>query len=120
MDNSLKPYNVYFVYFQYFATCEGMTDSCAVVFEHTEKKAIEKFLRAGMMKHLTDESHIQDGINYFKHGVRIYNLEVKRNHKKVRDILKDYLAPIVVDSIMEASAEHALHEFNFHLYRNFS
>lgn len=97
-----------------------MTDSCAVVFEHTEKKAIEKFLRAGMMKQLTDESHIQDGINYFKHGVSIYNFGVKKNHEKIRGILKDYLAPTVVDAIMDAEVGHALHEFNFHLYRNYS
>lgn len=115
-----KPYKSYFIYFQYFATGEGMTDSCALVFEYTEKKAIEKFIRNGMMKNITDEAHIQEGINYFKQGVRIYNLAVKRNHIKVIRILKDYLTPAVIDAILDAEKDHALHEFNFHLYRNFS
>jgi hypothetical protein len=115
-----KPYTPYFIYFQYFATGEGMTDSCALVFEHTEIKAIEKFLRAGILNHSTDDKHIKEGIAYFKRGVKIYNLSVKRNHEKVRDILKDYLTPTLIDAIIEAAMGHGLHEFNFHLYRNFS
>lgn len=115
-----KPYKPYFVYFQYFATGEGMTDSCALVLEHTEKKAIEKFLRQGMLNHLTDEKRIAEGIAYFSGAIVIYNLAVKRNHDKVAKILKDYLSEFTITAILAASEDHALHEFKFHLYRNYS
>ena len=120
MKNNIKPYKSYFLYFQYFATGEGMTDSCGLVFAHTKKKAIAEFLRKGMMKDLTDEKHIQEGIDYFSVGVVVYDMNIKKNIPKIKDILKDYVSSNVVESIIDAKESHALHEFHFHLYRNFS
>ena len=110
----------YFLYLRYFATGEGITDSCGVVLETTKNKAIEKFLRQGMLKSLTDEKHIQYGVEHFSPGVTIYDLGVKRNHVKVAKILKDYLSEFAITAILAAAEGHALHDFNFHLYRNYS
>jgi len=120
MKNNNKPRKAYFLYFQYFATGEGMTDSCGLVFAHTKKKAIAEFLRKGMMKDLTDEKHIQEGIDYFSVGVVVYDMNIKKNIPKIKDILKDYVSSNVVEAIIEAKESHALREFNFHLYRDFS
>ena len=67
----------FFVNLNYFATGEGATDSCALVWAYTKKEALEK-------------------------------------------LLENYLHPTVVESIMKAEEWGALHEFSFHLYRNYS
>ena len=120
MKNNNKPRKAYFLYFQHFATCEGMTDSCGLVFAHSKKKAIAEFLRKGMMNDLADEKHIQEGIDYFSVGVVAYDMNIKKNIPKIKDILKDYVSSNVVEAIIDANESHALHEFHFHLYRNFS
>ena len=115
-----KLHTPYFLYFQYFATGEGMTDSCALVFEHSKKKAIEKFFREGILNHLTDETEIQEGIKYFTLGVTAYDVNVKKNIPKIEEVLTDYVSQPALESILEAIKCHAICEFKFHLYRNFS
>ena len=69
---------------------------------------------------LADEKHIQEGIDYFSVGVVAYDMNITKNIPKIKDILKDYVSSNVVEAIIDANESHALHEFHFHLYRNFS
>jgi hypothetical protein len=97
-----------------------MTDSCSIVYDSTEERAIEKFLRKAIINNTSTEKDIKEGIDYYRHAVTVYDMEPKKNHPKIKEVLTYYVSTSVVDAIMDASEAHALHEFDFHLYRNFS
>ena len=50
----------FFVNLNYFATGEGATDSCALVWAYTKKEALEKFLRNTMLKWSTGKTSKKD------------------------------------------------------------
>lgn len=113
----MKPY---FCFLEYFATCEGLTYCMAVVGADNEEDAKKKFVREHMCNELFAEEHIQECVTYFSRGVYVYDFHDANNHDKIKDILKSFFSQAVMDSMFDAEKSHALHEFNFKIYTNYS
>lgn len=116
----MKIFKSYLLYVRHAATGEGSTHSCALVFAPTKNEALREFLKKTMLEYSTDKKHFEEGVKYFGYCTQIWNLRAKKDRKAIREALAMFLTPNVIDRIIEAEDAHALHEFSFHLYRNFS
>lgn len=97
-----------------------MTHSMAVVGAESEDAAKREFVRKYMCNELFAEEHIQECVNYFSVGVDVYEFHDEANHEKIKEILKSFVTQNVMDSMFDAEKSHALHEFHFKLYTNYS
>jgi hypothetical protein len=110
---------VYFCFFEYFATGEGLTFSMGVVGAENPEQAARTFVAKYVCRDTTP-SDLSRQVDYFCPCVKAYDLHDERNHPAIRDILKDFVSGKVIDGIFAAEMDHALHEFNFHIYTNYS
>ena len=110
----------YFCYLEYFATGEGLTYCMAIIGAESEENAKKEFVRKYMYNELVNEKHIQEFVDYLSVGVDVYEWHEHTHHEKTTDILKAFFSQPVIDSMFDAEKAHALHEFNFKLYNNYS
>jgi hypothetical protein len=110
----------YFCFFEYLATGEGLTFSMAIVGANSKKDAKEKFTRKYICNEATSEEHAKSCTNYFSKGVDVYEWQKAGNSVKIKEILTKFFSQSVIDSMFNAEKFHAMHEFNFKLYTNYS
>jgi hypothetical protein len=110
----------YFVYLNYAATGEGLTHSCGLAIASTKDAAKRDFLKRTMLQHTINKKHFEESVKYYGCACQVFDLHNKKDQKRVREILDYFLTPNTIEAIIEAEDANALHEFTFHLYRNFS
>ena len=86
----------------------------------SEEEAKKKFVRKYMCNELVVESHIQEAIDYFSVGVHVYDWHEPENKDAIKGILTSFFTEKVIDSMFDAEKSHALHEFDFKIYTNYS
>jgi hypothetical protein len=111
---------LYFCFLEHFATGEGLTYCMAIVGSENEENAKKEFVRKYMCNELVKEKHIQDCVDYFSVGMDVYEWHETTHHDKIKDIMKTFFTQSVIDIMFDAEKAHALHEFNFKLYNNYS
>lgn len=110
----------YFVYFNYFATGEGMTDAFGFYDALSPKHAAGQLVREVMCKNLTDPEHIKEAVDYFTVGCEVYDVDDEAKHGDIKDVLEAFVAPKVADYIFETMKERVCLEHTFYLYTNHS
>ncbi len=105
--------NSYLAYFHYGATCEGMT----YVFGHVMAENPELAKKAFISKHMGGNDYT---IEYFIQGVELIDLADVSNHERAKQLLKGWLTEDTIKYIFDAEKDHALFEFYFKTYVNYS
>lgn len=111
----------YFCYLEYFATGEGMTDAMAVAYAENEEDAKKAFC----IKHIcnvfiNDEKHTQDCVNYFSHGVDVYDMNDETKHAEIKNIMKSLFTEKNIEYMFHANKAGALIDFYYKSYANYS
>lgn len=106
---------IYFLHFEYFATCEGLTVSFGILRANSPEEAAVNFV-----KKIFGEPIETATIDYFKAGVQAFDLSDEKALSETREILEKFLVKREVDRILEAKKDHALCEFLYHSYINYS
>ena len=111
----------YFCYLEYFATGEGMTDAMAVAYAENEEDAKKAFC----VKHIcnvfiNDEKHTQDCVNYFSHGVDVYDMNDETKHTEIKNIMKSFFTEKNIEYMFHSNKAGALIDFYYKSYANYS
>lgn len=115
----------YFLYFSYFATGEGWTDSFGVFGGKDENEAIIDFLEEKICKKHDypdwSEADHQKSLEYWKKAVSVI-VEIKGKETEwaqIKDILSSYLAPELALSARKTMEDGALFYLSFHRHFNY-
>jgi hypothetical protein len=109
----------YFCYLSHFATGEGLIESFGFVIADNEDAAKIKFLKSTICIKYTNEDYNEDGLNFWKIGVDIW--EVKdESWNIIRQYLYEYLSLGVATVVEKRIKDRAQIDFFFHSYCNYS
>jgi len=107
----------YFCNLEYFATGEGLIIAIGFVFANNKDEARKKFCRQHMCRLVHDEN---EAIEYFSPAVHVFDMKDKKNHPKVKQIMKSFMSEGAVDSVFAAYDHGALMECYFKHYINYN
>jgi len=107
----------YFCYLEYFATGEGLTVAIGFVFAKNKKGVQKEFCRQHMCRLTYDEN---EAIEYFSPAVNVFDMKDKKNHPKVKQIMKTFMSEGAVNSVFAAYDHGALMECYFKHFANYS
>ena len=107
----------YFCYLEYFATGEGLTVAIGFVFAKNKKGAQKEFCKQHMCRLTYDEN---EAIDYFSPAVDVFDMKDKKNHPRVKQIMKTFLSDGAVESVFAAYDHGALMECYFKHFANYS
>jgi len=111
---------IYFCYLNYFATGEGMTNAMAVAYAENEEDAKKAFILKHLCNVFINEKHTQDCVNYFLHGVVVYDINDETQHAKIKNIMKDFFTENNIEYMFHANKAGALIDFYYKSYANYS
>ena len=111
---------IYFCYLNYFATGEGMTNAMAVAYAENEEYAKKAFIRKHICNEMPTEDNTKDCVNYFSHGVIVYDMDDETQHTKIKNIMKDFFTENNIEYMFHANKAGALIDFYYKSYANYS
>lgn len=109
----------YFCYFNHFGTGEGMTFAIGAANAENEEDAKKAFILKHLCNVFINEKHTQDCVNYFSHGVVVYDMDNETQHAKIKNIMKDFFTEKNIEYMFHANKAGALSDFYYKSYANF-
>ncbi len=107
----------YFCHLEYLATGEGLTIAIGFVFANNKDDARKEFCRQHMCRLTYDEN---EAIEYFSPAVYVLDMKDKKNHSRVKQIMKTFLSEGAVESVFAAYNHGALMECYFKHFANYN
>lgn len=110
----------YFCYLNYFATGEGMIHAMAVAYAENEEDVKKAFCVKHICNVFINEKHTQDCVNYFSHGVVVYDMNDETKHTEIKNIMKNFFTESNIEYMFHSNKAGALIDFYYKSYANYS